>query len=126
MAALFISLTLLIKGLRGIYKMDFSLIATILGILGGGGLLGLLGKVWNMGTKYQDLLNRVEANEKRDAEERENNNKKFTELYNSRNKTNETLVELNTTLKLMLTNFDNQFSTLNKKIDEMRKESINK
>ena len=126
MAALFISLTLLIKGLRGIYKMDFSLIATILGILGGGGLLGLLGKVWNMGTKYQDLLNRVEANEKRDAEERENNNKKFTELYNSRNKTNETLVELNTTLKLMLTNFDNQFSTLNKKIDEMRKENEKK
>lgn len=106
--------------------MDFSLIATILGILGGGGLLGLLGKVWNMGTKYQDLLNRVEANEKRDAEERENNNQKFTELYNSRNKTNETLVELNTTLKLMLTNFDNQFSTLNKKIDEMRKEKTTK
>lgn len=99
-----------------------AVIATVLGIVGGGGLVGLLGKVIKMSMKYQDLLNRVEQNERRDEEERKRNSEKFTELYNSRNKTNEALVELTTTVKLMVTNMDQQFSSLNKKIDDLAKE----
>lgn len=102
--------------------MDLSLLAAILGIIGGGGLLGLFGWVWNMASKYQDLVTRVTQNEERDKEERSKTELKFNELYTSRNKTNETLVELSTTMKMMFSNMDNQFAQLNKKIDEIKKD----
>lgn len=102
--------------------MDLSLLAEILGIIGGGGLLGLFGWVWNMASKYQDLVTRVTQNEERDKEERTKTDAKFNELYISRNKTNETLVELSTTIKMMINNMDTQFAQLNKKIDEIKAE----
>lgn len=49
-----------------------------------------------------------------------NNATMFNELYNSRNKTNETLTELSTTLKLLVSNIDNQFNSLDKKIDSLK------
>lgn len=101
--------------------MNLALVATVISIVGGGGILGLLGKVVNMSMRYQELLSRVEQNEKRDEEERKDNALKFNELYNSRNKTNETLVELTTTVKMMVQNMDQQFVSLNKKIDELKK-----
>lgn len=101
--------------------MNLALVATVISIVGGGGILGLLGKVVNMSMRYQELLSRVEQNEKRDEEERKENALKFNELYNSRNKTNETLIELTTTVKMMVQNMDQQFVSLNKKIDELKK-----
>jgi seryl-tRNA synthetase len=106
---------------------NISLIATILGIIGGGGLVGLLGKVIKMSMDYQKLKSDLQQtqslisqNSKRDEEERKENALKFNELYNSRNKTNEALVELTTTVKMMVTNIDQQFCSLNKKIDELK------
>lgn len=101
--------------------MSISMLATIIGIVGGGGFIGIVGKLIKVGMQYQDLLNRVAQNEKRDEEERQSNALKFNELYNSRNKTNEALVELTTTVKMMVSNIDQQFSSLNKKIDELNK-----
>lgn len=49
-----------------------------------------------------------------------NNANMFNELYNSRNKTNETLTELSTTLKILVSNIDNQFNSLDKKIDSLK------
>ena len=63
----------------------------------------------------------VENNSRRDEEERLKASKKFDELYASKNKTNEVLTELNTTIKMMITNFDNQFKNLDKKIDELKR-----
>lgn len=59
-------------------------------------------------------------NQKRDDEERAENNKKFEELYRSRNKTNDILVELSTTVKMLGSNIEQQFNSLEKKIDEYR------
>ena len=114
-------MTLFKKRFSG-HEMDFSLIATILSIIGGGGLVGLFAWVWNMASKYQDLVTRVNQNEERDKEERAKTDAKFSELYTSRNKTNETLVELSTTIKMMISNMDTQFAQLNKKIDEIKKD----
>lgn len=100
--------------------MNLTILATVLSILGGGGVIGLIGKILKMGMQYQDLLNRVKHNEERDEEERRNNAEKFNELYNSRNKTNEALIELTTTVKMMISNMDQQFVSLNKKIDELK------
>lgn len=63
----------------------------------------------------------IENNSKRDEEERQKTSKKFDELYASKNKTNEVLAELNTTIKMMINNFDNQFKNLDKKIDELKR-----
>lgn len=68
---------------------------------------------------YQRLKTRFEENERRDVEERSSNQRKFEELYNSRNKTNEALTELTTTLKMMNTNIDQQLKNLEKKIDTL-------
>lgn len=62
----------------------------------------------------------VENNSKRDEEERLKSCKKFDDLYASKNKTNEVITELTTTIKLMMNNFDSQFRNLDKKIDELR------
>lgn len=63
----------------------------------------------------------VENNSKRDEEERLKSCKKFDDLYASKNKTNEVITELTTTIKLMMNNFDSQFRNLDKKIDELRR-----
>lgn len=68
---------------------------------------------------YQRLKTRFEENEKRDEEERRSNQRKFEELYNSRNKTNEALTELTTTIKMMNCNIDQQLKNLEKKIDTL-------
>lgn len=93
-------------------------IAVIVGIVGG--LLGILAYVVKISMDYQRLKTRLEQNEKRDEEERKENALKFNELYNSRNKTNEALTELTTTVKMMVTNLNQQFASLDKKIDELR------
>lgn len=67
------------------------------------------------------LKTRLDANEKRDEEERKNNTEKFTELYNSKNKTSETLTELTVTIKMMVQNFNQQFANLDMKIDELKR-----
>ena len=46
--------------------------------------------------------------------------KKFDELFDSRNKTNEALVELTTTVKMLVSSINQQFSNLEKKIDEIK------
>lgn len=84
------------------------------------GLLAILGYVVKISMDYQKLKTKVEQNEERDKEERESNNRKFTELYNSRNQTNEALIELTTTVKLMTTTLNQQFDRLDKKIDELK------
>lgn len=128
--------------------MDIHTVVSIISIIGGGGLIGIIGKVIKMSMEYQklktktDLLDsnflalqknyetltldynqiktRFENNEKRDEEERKENNAKFAELYNSRNKTNETLTELSTTIKMLVSNINQQFEMLDKKIDSLR------
>lgn len=64
----------------------------------------------------------MENNSKRDEEERLKNAKKFDDLFTSRNKTNEAITELTTTIKMMVGNFDNQFKNLEKMISDLRKE----
>lgn len=70
---------------------------------------------------YSKLKTRVENISQRDEEERKANAEKFSELYNSRNNTNETLAELSTTLKMFISNIDMQFKQLEKKIDELKR-----
>jgi len=69
---------------------------------------------------YSRLKAQVEHNSERDKEEREANLRKFTELYNSRNATNEALTELATTIKMLSANINQQFDQLDKKIDELK------
>lgn len=71
---------------------------------------------------YAKLKTRVEQNESRDIEERTANARKFTELYASRNQTNETLKELTTTLKFLTQNIDVQFRNLEIKVDALKGE----
>lgn len=70
---------------------------------------------------YSSLKTEVQNNQKRDAEERQKNAEQFSELYASRNKTNDTLTELSTTLKMLVGNINQQFSQLEKKIDELNR-----
>lgn len=76
---------------------------------------GISSDVTKLGTDFNN-------NKTRDDEERKDNNKKFEELYNSRNKTNDVLVELSTTVKMFGTSMEQQFNSLEKKIDELRAE----
>ena len=76
---------------------------------------------------FSKMKTEIEENKKRDEEERCNNQRKFQELYESRNKTNDTLTELTTTIKMLIGNMDKQFATidkqfssLDKKIDELK------
>lgn len=73
---------------------------------------------------YAKLKTDFENNKMRDEEERQKNERKFQELYNSRNNTNDTLVELSTTLKMFATNIEQQFGLLDKKIEELKNEHI--
>ena len=85
-----------------------------------GGIVGILAYVVKISMDYQRIKSRIDQNEKRDEEERRENALKFNELYNSRNKTNETLTELTTTVKMLVSNINQQFTSLDKKIDELR------
>lgn len=71
---------------------------------------------------YRELKTDFENNKKRDEDDRADNAQKFAELYTSRNKTNDTLVELTTTLKMISTNIDQRLNSLEKKIDELKVE----
>lgn len=72
-------------------------------------------------SKFSKLEQRMDSNEERDKEERQDNKKKFEELYNSRNETNKNIVELTTTIKLMVTQNEKSFNEVNKKLDEVIK-----
>lgn len=52
---------------------------------------------------------------------KESNSEKFKELYQSRNKTEVCLAELTSTVKMLVQNMDKQFSTIEKKIDDLSK-----
>ena len=69
---------------------------------------------------YSRLKTQVESNNERDKEERDSNQRKFAELYASRNQTNETLMELATTIKMLSANINQQFTQLDRKIDELK------
>lgn len=93
-------------------------VSVIIGLIGG--IIGILAYVVKISMDYQRIKSRLDQNEKRDEEERRENALKFNELYNSRNKTNETLTELTTTVKMLVSNINQQFTSLDKKIDELR------
>lgn len=78
---------------------------------------------------YSRLKTKLETTEKAISQMGDNSTRKFEELYNSRNKTNETLVELTTTIKLLVSSmdekfnsFNNQFEKLERKIDDMKED----
>lgn len=50
---------------------------------------------------------------------KESNSEKFKELYSARNKTEVCLAELTSTVKMLVQNMDKQFTTIEKKIDEL-------
>lgn len=52
---------------------------------------------------------------------KESNAEKFKELYQARNKTEVCLAELTSTVKMLVQNMDKQFSTIEKKIDDISK-----
>lgn len=56
-----------------------------------------------------------------DTKKLEKNEKKFDELFASRNKTNEALTELNTTMRMLIQNIDKQFENLDNKIEELKR-----
>ena len=130
--------------------MNLTTIATIIGILGGGGLVGIISALIKVTMDYQKQKSKSETlegtvtkqqidldaiqiefeqlktkfaqNEKRDEEERKENALKFNELYNSRNTTNETLARLTTTVEMLVSTMSEKFDTVYKKIDEIKKE----
>lgn len=63
---------------------------------------------------------KIDENAKRDIEEREKNARKFDELFNSRNLTNETLIKLTTTVESLVATMSDKFETINFKIDEIK------
>lgn len=75
---------------------------------------------------YSQTKTKFAQNEKRDEEERSNNEKRFNELYTSRNQTNEVLTELSTTVKMLMQNINTQFQQLDKKIDELKNMGLRK
>jgi len=80
---------------------------------------------------YAKLKIKLEQNTEQDKKERENiikriesnelnYSKKFDEIYKNQNVTSQTLIELTTTIKMMTQNMNQQFSNLEKKIDEIK------
>jgi uncharacterized protein YeaC (DUF1315 family) len=102
--------------------MNLQTVVTIISIIGGGGLVGLLTGLVRISMDYQRLKSVVEQNERRDEEERKENALKFNELYNSRNTTNEALVRLTTTVEMLVTTMSDKFETVYQKIDEIKQE----
>lgn len=84
-------------------------------------LIGIISYITKLSGDYSKLKADFMNNQERDKEEWRKSAEKFTELYNSRNKTNETLIELSTTMKMMLERMDSQFNKLDSKIDELSK-----
>lgn len=83
-------------------------------------IIGLISAEVSRNAKMES---RMEANEARDKEEREDNKRKFEELYNRSNKTNENIVELTTTLKLMVTQNEKNFAEIKTKLDDVIKKA---
>ncbi len=77
-------------------------------------------------SKIAKMEQRMETNEARDKEEREDNKKKFEELYNRSNSTKESIVELTTTIKMMVTQNEKNFADIKIKLDEVIKKSEEK
>ena len=113
-------------------------ISLILGIIAG--ILGIFGYVVKISMDYAKLKARVDDMEKdiikhnelpQDITElksdvthlknlQQENYLRIKELTNSQNKTNDTLVELSTTIKMMVGNINMQFDNLNSKIIELK------
>lgn len=66
---------------------------------------------------YQKTRSRLD-NIERDKEKFEH---KFNELFANKDKTNETLVELSTTLKMLVQNIDNRFVGMEKQLEKFDK-----
>lgn len=77
-------------------------------------------------SKIAKMEQRMDTNEARDKEEREDNKKKFEELYNRSNSTKESIVELTTTIKMMVTQNEKNFADIKIKLDEVIKKSEGK
>lgn len=63
----------------------------------------------------------IQNNSKKLDECEKKNSQNFTELFNSRNKTNEVLAELNTTIRMLVQNINTQFENLDNKIEELKR-----
>lgn len=81
-----------------------------------------------MQNKISTLEVFIQANTKRLEEDETKNAKKFDELFSSRNKSNEILTELNTTIRMLVSNLDSKFdnlddkfNNLNNKIEELKR-----
>lgn len=81
-----------------------------------------------MQNKISTLEVFIQANTKRLEENETKNAKKFDELFSSRNKSNEILTELNTTIRMLVSNLDSKFdnlddkfNNLNNKIEELKR-----
>lgn len=78
-----------------------------------GFLLGIIYKLGDLSMKFGRLTKTVEANEKRDEEERKKAAEKFTELYNDRNRHETTIMRLDTTMH----NIDTKLEKVDAKLD---------
>lgn len=85
----------------------------------GASFVSILTAVCLVVSKFSKMEQRLNSNEERDREERADNKKKFEELYNSRNQTNENLRELTTTVKILVSQNEKEFSAINKKLDDV-------
>lgn len=74
-------------------------------------------EVQESNSKIEVLL---ETNIKRDEEDRRMNSAKFTELFDSRNQMKEVLTDINATMKMLVSNMDDRFKSIEKKIDEIK------
>lgn len=72
-------------------------------------------------TKLSTLEIFIQGNTKKLDECEKKNSQKFDELFNSRNKTNEVLAELNTTIRMLVSNINTQFENLDNKIEELKR-----
>lgn len=80
-------------------------------------LLGIMYKLVDISVKFGRFANTLEENENRDDEERRKNAAKFTELFNSRNRHESTLIRLDTTVVNMSTKLDRMDIKLDKIMD---------
>lgn len=89
--------------------------AITLGITIAGFVSGIVWKVADLSVKFGRITKQLEANEERDNEERRRNASKFTELYNSRNSQQETIMRLDTTMN----NINGKLEKIDSKIDRL-------
>lgn len=74
-----------------------------------------------MQNKINTLEIFIQTNTKKLDDYEKKNSQKFDELFNSRNKTNEVLAELNTTIRMLVQNLNSQFENLDSKIEELKR-----